>query len=298
VTVYPFIEAEKVAERNVARTCGLLEVSRSAYYAQRDSAPTARQVQEAELTAAIVHLHQASNGVYGSPKIHDDLKDQGRWHGRKLVARIMREQGLRGRTPKRFKTTTVADPQAVERADLIKRDFTPDPSRINTRWCGDITYLPTWQGWLYLATVIDIASRRVVGFAMADHMRTELISDALSNALATRDPAPGVVFHSDRGCQYTSHDFALLAAEHDVHLSVGRTGSCWDNALPESWFSSLKTESLARQAWPTRTAARTAAVVSYISWFNGTRQHHTLGYLTPAQYEQQAATSPALQAVA
>jgi len=146
----------------------------------------------------------------------------------------MREQGLRGRTPKRFKTTTVADPQAVERADLIKRDFTPDPSRINTRWCGDITYLPTWQGWLYLATVIDIASRRVVGFAMADHMRTELISDALSNALAARNPDPGLIFHSDRGCQYTSHDFALLAADHDVHLSVGRTGSCWDNALAES----------------------------------------------------------------
>jgi len=112
----------------------------------------------------------------------------------------MREQGLRGRTRKRFKTTTVADPQAAGRADLIKRGFTPDLSRINTRWCGDITYIPTWQGWLYLATVIDIASRRVVGFAMAEHMRTELISDALSNALATRDPAPGVVFHSDRGC--------------------------------------------------------------------------------------------------
>ena len=200
MTVYPFIEAEKVAERNVARTCGLLEVSRSAYYAQRDSAPTARQVQEAELTATIVHLHKTSNGVYGSPKIHDDLKDQGRRHGRKRVARIMREQGLRGRTPKRFKTTTVADPQAAERADLIKRDFTPDPSRINTRWCGDV-YIPTWQGWLYLATVIDIASRRVVGFAMADHMRTVLISDALSNALAARDPDPGLIFHSDRGCQ-------------------------------------------------------------------------------------------------
>jgi putative transposase len=298
VTVYPFIEAEKVAERNVSRACELLEVSRSAYYAQRSSEPSTRQAEEAELTAAIVRLHEASDGVYGSPRIHDDLKDEGRRHSRKRVARIMRKQGLRGETPKRFKTTTVADPQAAARADLIKRDFTVDPNKINTRWCGDITYIPTWEGWLYLATVIDIASRRVIGFAMADHMRTELVSDALGNALAARDPEPGVIFHSDRGCQYTSHDFARLAADHDVRLSVGRTGSCWDNALAESWFASLKTECLDRRAWPTRASARTA-VVSYISWFNGTRKHHTLGYLTPDQYEQQGTSaSPALQAVA
>jgi transposase InsO family protein len=297
VTVYPFIEAEKVAERNVARACELLEVSRSAYYAQRDTTPSARQVEEAELTAAIVRLHDASKGVYGAPKIHDDLKDEGRRHGRKRVARIMREHGLRGKTPKRFKTTTVADPQAPARADLIKRDFTVDATKINTRWCGDITYIPTWEGWLYLATVIDIASRRVVGFAMADHMRTELVSDALTNALAARDPEPGVIFHSDRGCQYSSHDFALLAVDYDVRLSVGRTGSCWDNALAESWFSSLKTECIDRRAWPTRAAARSAAV-DYISWFNSTRKHQTLGYLTPSQYEQQAPTSTALQAVA
>lgn len=298
MTVYPFIEAEKVAERNVRRACELLEVSRSAYYAQRDTTPSDREVEEAELTAAIVRLHQASHGVYGAPKIHDDLKDEGRRHGRKRVARIMREQDLRGEKPKRFKVTTVADPEAAARADLIKRDFTVDAAKINTRWCGDITYIPTWEGWLYLATVIDIASRRVVGFAMAEHMRTELISDALSNALAARNPDPGVIFHSDRGSTYTSHDFAKLAADHDVKLSVGRTGSCWDNALAESWFASLKTECLHRRSWPTRAGAR-AAVVRYIGWFNSTRKHHTLGYLTPNQYEQQArSTSDALQAVA
>lgn len=297
MTVYPFIEAEKAAERNVARACELLEVSRSAYYAQRDTTPSPREVEEAELTAAILRLHEASKGVYGAPKIHDDLKDEGRQHGRKRVARIMREHGLRGKAPKRFKTTTIADPQAAARADLIKRDFTVDANKINTRWCGDITYIPTWEGWLYLATVIDIASRRAVGFAMADHMRTELISDALTNALAARDPEPGVIFHSDRGCQYTSHDFALLAADHDVRLSVGRTGSCWDNALAESWFSALKTECIDRRPWPTRASAR-AAVVAYISWFNSTRKHHTLGYLTPNQYEQRGPTSTALQAVA
>lgn len=297
MTVYPFIEAEKVAERNVVRACELLEVSRSAYYAQRDTAPSARELEEAELTAAIVRLHEVSKGVYGAPKIHDDLKDEGRRHGRKRVARIMKERGLRGKTPKRFKTTTIADPDAAARADLIKRDFAVDAARINTRWCGDITFIPTWEGWLYLASVIDIASRRVVGFAMADHMRTELISDALTNALAARNPEPGLIFHSDRGCQYTSHEFAALAADHDVRLSVGRTGSCWDNALAESWFSALKTECIDRRAWPTRTAARTA-VVDYISWFNSTRKHHTLGYLTPNQYEQQGPTSTALKAVA
>ena len=209
----------------------------------------------------------------------------------------MKEHCLRGKTPKRFKTTTIADPQAAARADLIKRDFTVDPAKINARWCGDITYIPTWEGWLYLATVIDIASRRVVGFAMADHMRTELVSDALTNALAAREPEPGVIFHSDRGCQYTSHEFAILADVYDVRLSVGRTGSCWDNALAESWFSSLKTECIDRRTWPTRAAAR-AAVVDYISWFNSTRKHHTLGYLTPTQYEQQGPTSTALKAVA
>jgi transposase InsO family protein len=298
MTVYPFIEAEKVAARNVRRACELLEVSRSAYYQQRDSSPSKRETEEAELAAAIVRLHEASKGVYGAPKIHDDLKDEGRRHGRKRVARIMREHGLRGTTQKRFKTTTVPDPAAAARADLIKRDFSVDASTVNTRWCGDITYIPTWQGWLYLATVIDIASRRVVGFAMADHMRTELISDALTNALAARDPEPGVIFHSDRGSTYTSHEFAELAGIHGVRLSVGRTGSCWDNALAESWFGSLKTECLNLRTWPTRAAAR-AAIVDYISWFNSTRKHYTLGYLTPNQYEQQARSiSPALKAVA
>ena len=235
MTVYPFIEAEKAAERNVARACALLEVSRSAYYAQRDTPPSPRQLEEAELTAAIARLHEASKGVYGAPKIHDDLKDEGRRHGRKRVARIMREQGLCGKTPKRFKTTTIADPQAAARADLIKRDFTVDAAKINTRWCGDITYIPTWEGWLYLATVIDIASRRVVGFAMADHMRTELVSDALTNALAARDPAPGVIFHSDRGStgglNRSSQHLMSTEVVHGTTAAAGRQGPSAGDAV-------------------------------------------------------------------
>ena len=147
------------------------------------------------------------------------------------------------------------------------------------------TYVGTWEGWLYLATVIDIASRRVVGYALADHLRTEIIAGALANAVAARDPDPGVIFHSDRGCQYTSAAFASLASDYDVTLSLGRTGQCWDNALSESFFASIKGELLDHQAWPTRAMAR-RAIVEYIAWYNGTRLHSTLGYRSPAEFEE------------
>jgi putative transposase len=167
---------------------------------------------------------------------------------------------------------------------VSRRDCAVDGAAVNTRWCGDITYLPTWEGWLYLATVIDIASRRIVGFALAEHLRSELVAGALTNAVAARDPAPGVIFHADRGCQYTSRDYAQLAGDLAVRLSTGRTGQCWNNALAESFFASLKGEYLDRQPWPTRAAAR-RATVEYIAWFNGTRLHSALGYQTPDEFE-------------
>jgi transposase InsO family protein len=284
VNLYPFIEAEKVEQRNVKRACELLEVSRAAYYQQRAGTPSARQVADETLTEQIRQLHQASKGRYGAPRIHAELARGGHHHGRKRVARLLRAAGLCGRAPRRWKKTTIPDPAAAERADLIRRDFSADAAAINTRWCGDITYIATWEGWLYLATVIDIASRRVVGFALADHLRAELAIDALTNAVAARDPAPGVIFHSDRGCQHTSGDYAALATDLEVSLSVGRTGQCWDNALAESFFASLKGECLSQQTWPTRAAAR-RATVDYIAWFNGTRLHSALGYLTPSEFE-------------
>jgi transposase InsO family protein len=270
VNAYPFIEAEKAQQHSVKRACELLEVSRSAYYAARRDEPSDRERADAELAAQVKTVHEESRGRYGAPRVHAQLRNDGRWHSRKRVARLMRVQGLRGHAAKRWKRTTVPDPAAAARADRIGRDFTTDASKANTRWCGDITYIPTWEGWLYLATVIDIASRRVVGYAMADHLRTELISGALANAVAARDPEPGVIFHSDRGCQYTSAAYAALAEENQVALSVGRTGQCWDNALAESFFSSLKGELIETRAWPTRAGAR-RAVVEYIAWYNRTR---------------------------
>jgi putative transposase len=196
----------------------------------------------------------------------------------------MRAAGLCGRRPRRWRGTTIPDPAAAARADLIRRDFTVNAAAVNTRWCGDITSIPTWEGWLYLATVIDIASRRVVGFALAEHLRTALVADALTNAVAARDPAPGVVFHADRGCQCTSGDYAMLAGDLAVCLSRGRTGQCWDNTLAESFFASLKVECLDQQPWPTQAAAR-RATVEYIAWHNGTRLHSALGYMAPDEFE-------------
>jgi transposase InsO family protein len=294
VNVHPFIEAEKAQQRNVKRACALLEVSRAAYYAHRAGVVSSRHRTDQELTERIRQAHQASKGRYGAPRIHAQLRRQGHRHGRKRVARLMRATGLHGRTPRRFKRTTIPDPAAAGRADLIRRDFAVDAVAVNTRWCGDITYRSTWEGWLYLATVIDIASRRVVGFALAEHLRTELVTDALANAVAARDPAPGVIFHSDKGCQYTSGDYATLAGDLEVTLSTGRTGQCWDNALAESFFASLKGECLDRQPWPTRTAAR-RVTVDYIAWYNGTRLHSALGYMTPDEFETTTREEPIKQ---
>ncbi|MGY6651416.1 IS3 family transposase [Amycolatopsis sp. TRM77291] len=197
----------------------------------------------------------------------------------------MRAAGRAGRAPKRWRTTTVPDPAATTSADLIKRDFSCSATEINTRWCGDITYIHTWEGWLYLATVIDLRSRRVVGWATADHLRTELIAEALDNAVAQRRPEPGVIFHSDRGCQYTSAQFGDLAEDHGVRLSVGRKRQCWDNAVAESFFATIKAELIDRQGWPTRTVTH-KAIFEYIEgWYNTRRRHSSLGHLSPNAYE-------------
>ncbi|MFC8209057.1 MULTISPECIES: IS3 family transposase [Streptomyces] len=285
MTVHPFIEAEKRDGHNVKRACELLQVSRTAFYARRTGKPGPRAVRDAELTERITEAHAKSRGTYGAPRIHAVLKREGAVCGRRRVARLMRAAGLQGRHRRRRHLTTVPDPRAASRPDLLVRDFAPDPDALDTRWCGDITYVPTEEGWLYLATVIDIASRRVVGWATADHLRTELVADALTAACRQRRPGHPVIFHSDRGCQYTSRELASLAAELNVHLSVGRTGQCWDNAVAESFFATIKRELLDTNTWPSRAAARTAIFDFIEGWYNLHRLHSSLGYRSPAEYE-------------
>jgi len=292
VNVYPFIEAENAADSgNVKRACILLKISRAAYYAHRAAEPSDRARLDSELTEEIIAIHDESKGTYGTPRLHAELRNRGRRHSRKRIARLLRAAGRVGRSPKRWRTTTVPDPAATTPADLIRRDFSCSTTDINKRWCGDITYVHTWEGWLYLATVIDLGSRRVVGWATADHLRTDLAAEALNNAVAQRRPKPGVIFHSDRGCQYTSTQFGDLADGHGIRLSVGRKGQCWDNAVSESFFATIKAELIDRQGWPTRTAVH-KAIFDYIEgWYNTRRLHSSLGYLSPNTYESRRHTT-------
>ena len=233
MNVYPFVEAEKAEQDgNVAMACRLLEVSRTAYYEWSAKEPSARELSDAELFEKITEIHKASRGTYGAPRITGKLKDRGVCAGRKRVARLMALHGLVGRCRRRFKKTTTPDPDAETKAiDLICREFGVGVREIDTAWCGDITYVRTWEGWLYLATVIDFASRRVVGFAMAEHMRADLVCDALEMAIDLRRPEPGLIFHSDRGSQYTSSDFRELLEKNGIRQSLSRPRQCWDKAM-------------------------------------------------------------------
>ena len=284
MNVFPFIEAEKAEQRNVVKACEMLEVSRSAFYEWHQHVPSAREQEDTELGGRIQAIFDESRGTYGWPRVHRALRDEGVHASGKRVARIMRQQGLVGRCRRRWITTTISDPDVVA-VDRLKRTFGPGTVELDRVYVGDITYIRTWEGWLYLATVIDLASRRVVGWAMADHMRAELVCDALRMAIENRRPAPGAMFHSDRGTQYTSSEFTGLLADHKVIQSLSRPRQCWDNAVAESFFASLKLECIYRQALPTRAHAR-RAVFEYIEvFYNRRRLHSTLGYCTPAAYE-------------
>ena len=282
--VFPFIEAEKVERRNVVKACELLEVSRSAFYEWHQHVPSARQRFDEELGKRVQDVFDESRGTYGWPRVHRALRDDGVRVSRKRVARIMRHKGLVGRSRRRWIKTTISGPDVVA-VDLLKRTFGPDTVELDRVYVGDITYIRTWEGWLDLATVIDLASRRVVGWAMADHMRADLVCDALRMAIDARRPAPGAMFHSDRGTQYTSTEFTDLLAANEMIQSLSRPRQCWDNAVAESFFASLKLECIHRQSLPTHAHAR-RAVFDYIEvFFNRCRLHSALGYMTPTAYE-------------
>jgi transposase InsO family protein len=290
VNVYPFIEAERAEQRNVKRACALLEVSRAAFYDWARHIATRRQRRDEELVHKIKSVHDASKATYGSPRIHAELKARGEVCGHNRIARLMQANGIVGRARRRFKKTTIPDPDALTTAvDLVKRAFGPGTIEIDTLWCSDVSYVRTWEGWMYLATVLDVASRRVVGWAMADHMRSELVRDALAMAIARRRPRPGLIFHSDRGSQYTSSQFTGLLERHGLRQSLSRPGQCWDNAVCESFLSTLKCELINRHAWPTRARAR-SAIFHYIEgWYNPRRLHSSLGYVSPVDYERRCA---------
>lgn len=284
MSVFPFIEAEKAEQHNVAKACQLLEVSRSAYYEWSKHTPSAGALADAELGQRIQAIYDDSRGTYGWPRVHRALRREGVHVSRKRVARIMRRKGLIGRCRRRWTKTTISDPE-VAAVDLLKRAFGPGTVELDRIYVGDITYIWTWEGWAYLATVIDLASRRVVGWAVADHMRTELVSDALRMAIDARRPAPGLIFHSDRGTQYTSKEFTGLLAKHQIIQSLSRPRQCWDNAVAESFFATLKLELIDRQSWATRAQVRRAVFEFVEVFYNRKRLHSSLNFLSPAEYE-------------
>jgi len=267
----------------VATMCRVLEVSTSGYYEWRNRKPSKRAQEDAELTELICAIHAMSHGTYGSPNIHSELADRGWKIGRKRVARLMKAAQLQGVTRRKSTWTTRRSTSSRPAPDLVDRDFTAD--RPNKLWVADITYVPTWAGFLYLAVVIDVWSRRVVGWAMADHLRTELVMDAFDMAITTRRPTD-VIHHSDQGCQYTSIAFGKRCQELGVRPSMGSVGDCYDNALCESFFATLECELIDRFTFRTKRDARLAVFRWIEAWYNQRRRHSKIGRMSPVNFER------------
>jgi len=263
--------------------CRELKVSRSGYYAWLGRPRSDRAVEDDELTGLIRLIFQALRGNPGVRRMRAELAALGHRLSHKRVYRLMRGAGLKGRHPRAWKRTTVHGDKPVPAPDLIGRNFTAD--RPNERWCGDISYIKTWDGWAYLATVIDLHSRKVVGWAIDDHMRTTLVTDALTMALTHRAPVGDVVFHSDRGTQYTSAEFDEFCRNNNIRRSMGRTGVCFDNAVSESFFATYKKELIHTRPWPSIKALKKETFAWIETYYNRRRRHSTLGYLTPEEYE-------------
>lgn len=283
---FEFIHVEKACFP-VTLMCKVLEVSTSGYYrwlAQRQQKPAMRTMVDERMRVEIAAIHRESRGSYGSPRVHAELQQRGLEIGRNRVARLMAEQGLVGQRPRRFRRTTDSKHDKPVAPNLVAQRF--DVERPDELWAADITYVWTGVGWMYLAVVLDLFSRRVVGWACADHMRAELVVEALARALGVRDAGPGLMHHSDRGSQYASEKYRSLLDERSITCSMSAKGCCYDNAAVESFFATLKKELVYQTAWADRETA-SLAISEYIQvFYNRKRLHSTLGYVSPVEYEQ------------
>jgi putative transposase len=280
--MFQLVHAER-ALFPIALSCRILGVSRSGYYRWARSSPSSQARADVRLAAEVQDIHREHRGRYGSPRVHRELRARGRRISRKRVARLMRQAGLCGRAPRRFRRTT--DSRHVHRIapNLLARDFSAAaPNRV---WVGDITYVPTCDGWLYLAVLIDLFSRRVVGWAMSDHIDTELALAALSMAVAGRRPAPGLIHHTDRDCRYASDDYQLALRDLEMVSSMSGKADCWDNAVAESFFATLEKELLSRCSLRPRAETR-RTVAEYIDrYYNDARRHSYLDFVSPLEFE-------------
>ena len=273
------------AEHGMATMSRVLGVSASGYYAWGSRPPSCRATTDAALVGRIRQVHDDSHGTYGAPRIHRELRAQGHRVGRKRIARLMRQAGLRGVSRRKWRVTTRRAAGARPAPDLVQRQFAAGGP--NQLWVADVTYVPTQTGTLYLAVVLDVWSRRVVGWAMETHLRTALVLAALDMAIAQRRPA-GVIHHSDQGCQYTAIGFGLRCRAHGIRPSMGSVGDCYDNAMCESFFATLECELLDRVLLPTPDQARQRLFAWIEGWYNSRRRHSALDYDAPIAFEQRA----------
>jgi putative transposase len=283
---YGCIERHR-GEFPVALMCRTLEVTRSGFYAWRKREPSERARQDQRLRIEVRAIHRAARGCYGSPRVHQELRSRGERVSRKRVARLMRQEGLRGKKRRRFRVTTNSDHAYPVAPNVLDRKFAiadvPGPDRV---WVSDITYVPTREGWLYLAVIIDLASRLVVGWSMGETLETRLAAGALEMALQRRKPPPGLLHHSDRGVQYASNEYRELLEAQKAVVSMSRKGNCWDNAVAESFFATLEIELIEGADWHTRNEARSAIFDFVEVWYNRHRRHSSLKYLTPAEFDK------------
>lgn len=266
--------------------CKWLDVSRSGFYAAIRRSPSQRSLSRQKLKLEIRAVHAASRRRYGAPRVHAELKASGETCGHNQVARLMREEGLKGKKAQRFKVTTMSSHNKEVASNHLARSFDISDRKMNTAWVADITYLPTREGWLYLSALIDLSSRRVVGWSLASSLEEALTMRALKMALATREIRcrTEMIHHSDRGSQYASTAYQSALKSHGITPSMSRRGDCWDNAVAESFFSTLKAELVVDAKWESRSQAK-REVIEYLNWYNFDRRHSTLGYLAPAEYE-------------